>query len=79
MESRWSLVTRRWLGRFSISLFVIAFFLGWEGYKRHIALAESGDDWRTYLDFIAAAMSLGLGFMGVRERHRSLDDESTRR
>jgi len=68
MQRRWSNLTRRWLGRLSFSFFVVAFFLGWEGYKRH----SSGitDDWRTFLYFIAAATSLGLGFMGVRERHR---------
>jgi len=75
METRWSQLTRRWLGRLSFSFFVIAFFLGWDGYKRHTAAGGAGDDRRTFLDFVAAAMSLALGFMGVRERHSSEDRE----
>lgn len=69
MQIDWHRITRRWIARLSISFFVVAFFLGWEGYKRFNA---SGGvmDWRTLLDFVAAALSLILGFAGVRERHR---------
>jgi hypothetical protein len=70
METRRSQITRHWLGRLSFSFFVVAFFLGWDGYKRYSTGVE---DWLTFLDFLAAAMSLGLGFMGVRERHRPSD------
>jgi hypothetical protein len=59
----------------SFSFFVVAFVLGWEGYKLHIAAGGAGDDWRTFLYFIAAAMSLALGIIGVRERHRPDDHE----
>lgn len=70
MQIDWQTITRRWLARLSISFFVIAFVLGWEGYKRFNATGGSTDDWRTLLDFVAAALSLTLGFTGVRERHR---------
>ncbi|HEY2589738.1 MAG TPA: hypothetical protein VGI81_28600 [Tepidisphaeraceae bacterium] len=69
MQIDWQTLTRRWLARLSISFFVIAFFLGWEGYKRFNATGGAVD-WRTLLDFVAAALSLILGFTGVRERHR---------
>lgn len=61
---------RRWLGRFSFAFLVVAFFLGWEGYKRYQAAGGQMADWMTLLDFFAAAVSVVLGFMGLRERHR---------
>jgi hypothetical protein len=70
MQIDWHSITRRWLARLSISFFVIAFFLAWEGYKRYNAAGGAVDDWRTLLDFVAAGLSLILGFTGVRERHR---------
>jgi hypothetical protein len=62
--------TRRWLGRFSFAFLVMAFFLGWEGYKRYTAAGGQIGDWRTLLDFVAAALGVVLGFAGLRERHR---------
>jgi hypothetical protein len=63
-------VIRRWLGRFSFAFLAVAFFLGWEGYKRYQASGEQIADGRTLLDFLAAAISVVLGFTGLRERHR---------
>jgi len=62
-------ITRRLLGRFSFTFFVVAFFLGYEGYKRFNAMAGELD-WRTMLLFLAATFSVVLGFTGLRERHR---------
>jgi hypothetical protein len=62
-------ITRLWLGRFSFAFFVVAFFLGYEGYKRFNAMAGH-PDWRTMLDFLAATLSVVLGMTGLRERHR---------
>ena len=62
-------ITRRWLRRFGFAFLVIAFFLGWEGYKRYRAMGGA-IDWRTMLDFFAAALGVVLGFTGLRERHR---------
>jgi hypothetical protein len=70
MRNNRSEITRRWLGRFSFAFLAIAFFLGWEGYKRYMAAGRDIGDWRTMLDFMAAAMSVVLGFVGLRERHR---------
>ena len=69
MKIDWAEITHRWLGRLTFSFGVIAFFLGWEGYKRYVAAGGAVGDWRTLLDFIAAAMSLLLAFAGLRERH----------
>jgi hypothetical protein len=71
MQNDWQAITRRWLGRLSFSFLVIAFFLGWEGYKRYTAAGGAGLDWHALLYFVAAAMSVALGFTGLRERHRS--------
>ena len=62
-------ITRRWLSRFSFAFLVIAFFLGYEGYKRFTAMGDQAD-WRTMVDFLAAMLSVVLGFTGLRERHR---------
>lgn len=70
MKNDWPQITRYWLGRLSFSFLVIAFFLGWEGHKRYVAAGGAIADWRTMLDFVAAALSLVLGFTGLRERHR---------
>lgn len=70
MRKQWSEITRWWLGRFSFAFLVVAFFLGWEGYKRYTAAGGQVSDWRTLLDFVAAGMSAVLGFTGLRERHR---------
>lgn len=63
-------ITRRWLGRLSFSFLVVAFFLGWQGYKEYMAAGGAIADWRTLLHFIAAVLALLLGFAGLRERHR---------
>ena len=70
MRKDWSDITRRWLGRLSFAFLVVAFFLGWEGYKRYMVEGGQIGDWRTLLDFVAAGMSLVLAFTGLRERHR---------
>lgn len=62
-------ITRRWLGRLSFSFLVVAFFLGWEGYKRYVAFGGLIADWRALLDLVGAAMSLMLGMTGLKERH----------
>lgn len=63
-------ITRRWLARLSFSFFIVAFFLGWQGYRQYVAAGGAIADWRTLLDFIAAALALLLGLAGLRERHR---------
>jgi len=71
MRTDWNRITRRWLGRLSLSFLAIGFVLGWEGYKRYQALGGAAD-WWTLLYFLAAALSVVLGFIGVSERHRPL-------
>jgi hypothetical protein len=69
MQKGFSEITRRWLARLSFAFLVIAFFLGWEGYKRYAAASQIAD-WRTLLDFFAAMLSVVLAFIGLAERHR---------
>ena len=69
MRKDWSETTRRWLARLSFSFLVVAFFLGWEGYKRYTA-AGGAADWRTVLDFTCAAASAALALGGLRQRYR---------
>jgi hypothetical protein len=57
------------MARLSFAFLVIAFFLGWQGYKRYTALGQTMD-WRTLLDFFAATLSTVLAFIGLAERHR---------
>ena len=66
-----SALTRRWLQRLAFSFFVVAFFLAWDAYKRFIAHGGAVNDWRMVLEGIAAGMSMVLGVLGLRERHRS--------
>lgn len=63
-------ITRRWMGRLSFSFLIVAFFLGWKGYKQYVAAGGAIADWRTLLDFVAAVLALLLGLAGLRERHR---------
>ena len=70
MNERWQLITRRWLARLSFTFLVIAFFLGWEGYKLYSAGDDHPAGWRPLLYLVAAALSAVLAFTGLRERHR---------
>ena len=74
MRYDWSPFTRRWLGRFSFSFLIVGFFLAWEGYKRYTLLGGRLD-WRAALYLLAAMLSLVLGMVGVRERHRRDDHD----
>ena len=60
---------RYWLARLSFSFLILAAVLGWAAYQglKTGALAEG----RAALYLIAGGMAVGLGFMGIRERHRS--------
>lgn len=70
MRNDWSQITRHWVGRFSFTFLVIAFFLGWEAYKKYSGIPDERTDWRTILYCLGAAASLLLAFTGLRERYR---------
>ena len=70
MRNGWSRFTRHWLGRFSFTFLVIAFFLGWEAYKKYSKGPEERADWRTLVYCLGAGASLLLAFTGLRERYR---------
>jgi hypothetical protein len=57
---------RRWLARLSFSFFILAAVLAWEAYKANGAGAGA----RRTLYAVGAVVCLGLGLVGVRERHR---------
>ncbi len=67
MENHGFFSARRWLGRLSYSLFILAFYLlysAYNGLKMH-----SLEQWRAMVIFAGALFSFVLGLMGVRERH----------
>ena len=65
---------RKWLARLSFSLIIVAAVLAYEG--RQVMRGERGTRpaWAAYALFAGAAVCLGLGLRGVRERHRSAGD-----
>lgn len=65
---------RKWLARLSFSLIIVAAVLAYEG--RQVMRGDRGSRpaWAAYAFFAGAAVCLGLGFRGVRERHRARDD-----
>jgi hypothetical protein len=69
MKIDWAEITRHWLGRLTFSFLVVAFVLGWVGYKRYAAAGGAVGDWQTLLDFVAAALAAALGIAGLRRRH----------
>ena len=62
----------KWLARFSFTFLVLAGLLLWQGY-RELTMSSSPNVWRIGLYFVAAGISIGLAFRGIRERHRSDD------
>lgn len=64
---------RRWLARLSFSFFIIAAVLAWEAYR-----TRGGAEWRPILYLVAGLLSVLLGLAGVRERHRTQNDEGDR-
>ena len=59
---------RQWLARLSFSFLVVAAVLAWETY--HGLQTGALGVGRAALYLVAAGMAIGLGFMGIRERHR---------
>jgi hypothetical protein len=57
---------RQWLARLSFSLFVIAAVLAWEAYKA----TGRADRGRASMCTVGAVVAVGMGLLGVRERHR---------
>ena len=57
---------RQWLARLSFSFFVIAAVLAWEGYKA----TDRAEKVRASMCTAGTIVAVGLGIMGVRERHR---------
>jgi hypothetical protein len=68
MKKDWHQATRRWLGRLSFTFLVVAFFLGYEGYRRYQILRGEAD-WKVMLDWFGATVSIVLAFTGLSERH----------
>lgn len=58
---------RHWLSRLSFSLIIIACVLAYTGYQ---AGQEGAQRWRVNARYVGAALVLGAGLAGIRERHR---------
>lgn len=54
-------MTRKWLVRFSFSFIILGAVCAWEGYK---------SPHRATWWYVVAAVFVGAGLAGVRERHR---------
>ena len=67
---------REWLARLAFSFFVIAIVLGWETYRglQRRTISES----RAGLYLMAGGMSVAMGVMGMRERHKRQDIDRER-
>ena len=59
---------RRWLARLSFPLFILAFVLAWQGWRR---AQEGADGWQVTAMYLGAALLTGFALAGVRERHRN--------
>lgn len=64
---------RRWLARLSMSFLIVAALLAYRGYRagqtHDLSPAQAS------ICYIAAAMAFALFLMGVREKHRPMDDQ----
>jgi hypothetical protein len=58
---------RYWFSRLSFSFIIIACVLAYTGYQ---AGRDGASAWRVNLHYVGAALSLGAGLAGLRERHR---------
>ncbi len=61
---------RRWLARLSFSFLVLAVVFAWEGHRS--STGERGPEKKGNAPalYLAAALALGAGLAGIRERHR---------
>jgi hypothetical protein len=65
----------RWIARFAFSFILLAVVLAWEGYHTQRGDRGPAEPWKIYAFYTAAALCLGLGLRGIRERHRPTSDE----
>jgi hypothetical protein len=63
----YSLSMRRWLSRFTFSLFALAFVFIWQGYR---LAGQQAEGWRIYGCYALAVVCASLALAGARERHR---------
>jgi hypothetical protein len=63
-------LARTWLVRLAMSFVIVAAVLGWDALRPNRVEPTSVKVW---IEGIAAALSLGLGLAGIRERHRHRD------
>ena len=61
---------QQWLSRLSYSFFILAVVLAWEAYNCATGRRGSVSGWRIALYVVAAMLTVVLGALGVRARHR---------
>jgi hypothetical protein len=61
---------RKWLARLSFSFIILAAVFAWEGYKAQGRTGLPPQPARATWCYVAAAVALGAGLAGMRERHR---------
>ena len=65
---------QRWLARLSFSFFIIAALLFWEVYQISQGSRGSVPAWRISLYLLGIVLSVTLGALGIRAKHRSDDN-----
>jgi hypothetical protein len=61
---------QNWLARLAFPCLVLAFVLGWEGYRVRTGQVPGAGQGRAIAYIAGAAALFGVGLRGVRERHR---------
>ena len=62
---------RKWLARLGFAFLVLAFVLAWEGYRASTGQRGAASQAKATWYYVGAVALAGLGFAGIRERHRS--------
>jgi hypothetical protein len=63
----WVRFMRDWFSRLGFSFIIIACVLAYTGYQ---ASQQGAQRWRVIVQYVGAALLLGAGLAGLRERHR---------
>ena len=64
-----------WLARFSFSFFIVGGWLFWQCYKAVQGQLGPISNGQLILFLIGGLVSIVMGIVGIRERHRPYDDE----
>ncbi len=75
MRPSWNRIARRWLARLAYSFFIVALVLMWEGAEALGVQGRRQNMPRGVACFVGAGALMALAGKGMRERHRSDDQD----